>query len=780
MNSLQKSAYRLPQWKEFSRKVIEEHQCQCSRCNRHESEGITLQVHHTYYDPDRFHKPWDYPLKDLEVLCKGCHAREHGHIMPMDGWEHIDMEDMQEPCVECEYPNCTYEGLLRYVHTVYHPKWGYLNVGCGHSDKLTGTSQASELEKAAKSRQTKFDGFLKETKWQQNGQRWYRKYVDFPITITQSQDAFYITIFIPLPEAYQTLHEAKKAAFNICYNQTQQQFFQQHNIPYSDNIQRKPRTRKNPVIYRNQLTFAISNQTGLLVHIDSVEPNALCNCICPACQQPVKADNTSDLPNNHRFVHLINSTCEDSFLQMYRHLTLQLIKENKQLLLPEYSNDEAELYIPSVVVGINSVLYSTSLYDAIVTCLINDTEQQIAIIVDLGGTLNNENIQSIKSSKIPTIRISLVKPHNITPPLKKKELQELLRTDSSIISWIHSPHLDKQATQLLQNKQLYLNQLEDSIQQAIDNCIYNECEITQIERTYLNHRKYPHSVERLFSDTIDKTIKRIIKEPSEEDLRHTEQCTKFIQWYMLYDTIYGINYNLLYILRVCNFFDLSKQNDNHTTQMVDLLYNLFGYYFQNEKDYLWANDSKLIPEKIRKNIRNRFFKNNCSLIQRTTSNDCITKISAEQKNGMELYFLLYLFYGVKKIDWHEQKKKRMFHEISNKNNRPIFAAIGSLWFGHIFNRFQTDDLQAFIHVIATKYSKAAPWVLTYIEHNTDYKQFCLQKNISYAELEPLRDSYHNIWLDGIFYSALPSNDLDTNKTFCNDLFPKVSLPKIYY
>ena len=184
MNSLQKAAYRQPQWKEFSRKVIEAHQCRCSRCNRHESDGATLQVHHTYYDPERFHKPWDYPLSTLEVLCKNCHAQEHGHIMPMEGWEYIDMEDMQEPSVECEYPNCTYNDLLRYVHTVYHPKWGYLNVGCGHSDKLTGTNQATELEKAAKKRLTMFDGFLQEKRWQQIGQRWYREFVDFPITIT--------------------------------------------------------------------------------------------------------------------------------------------------------------------------------------------------------------------------------------------------------------------------------------------------------------------------------------------------------------------------------------------------------------------------------------------------------------------------------------------------------------------------------------------------------------------------------------------------------------------
>lgn len=770
MNSFQKSAYRQPQWKEFSRKVIEAHQCRCSRCNRHESDGATLQVHHTYYDPESFHKPWDYPLSTLEVLCKSCHAQEHGHIMPMEGWEYIDMEDMQEPSVECEYPNCTYNDLLRYVHTVYHPKWGYLNVGCGHSDKLTGTNQATELEKAAKKRLTMFDGFLQEKRWQQIGQRWYREFVDFPITITQSQDAFLLSIFIPLPEAYKSLYEAKKAAFNICYNQSHQQFFQQHNIPYPETIPRKPHSKKNPPLHRNLLTFAISNQTGKLVHIDGVEPDILCNCICPACQQPVKAENTSDLPTNHRFVHMVNSTCEDYFLQMYRRLTLQLIEENKQIILPKYANDEAELYIPSLIVNIKSVQYSTLLYDAILTCSINDTEQQIAVVVDFDGTLTNEKIQTIKSSKIPTIQISLVKHYNITPPLKKKELQELLRTDTKITSWIHSPHYDEQARQLQQNKQCYLEKLNLNIRQAIDSCIYEDYEINQIEETYLNHEKYPHAVKSLFQSVSYTTIHRIINMPSEEDLQHTEQCIKLVEWYQRYSTVDGINYDLLKILRRCNFYELSKQLHNHTTQRIELLYNLFAYYFQSELGYLPIGNSDLIYAKIRDDIRAPFFNNSSILYKKVV-------LSFEQKNGIALYFLLYLYYGVEHINWHVNKKKRMFRELCSMKNRPILAAVGSLWFGHIFNRFHTDDLQMFIHIIATEYPKAAPWVLTYIEQ-TNYKQFCLEKNISYVELESLRDSYCNIWLDGIFYSALPCY-FDSNRTRHN-LFPKVSLPQIYY
>lgn len=769
MNNLQKTAYKNSKWKEFSRKVIEAHQCQCSRCNRQESEGVILQVHHKYYNPEMYSKPWNYPLNAFEVLCKGCHAQEHGHIMPMDGWEHIDMVDMEEPSVECEYPNCTYDDLLRYVHIVFHPKWGFLNVGCGHSNKLTGTTQATEIEKEVKKKQKMFDSFLTKEKWQQVGDnRWYREFVHFPITITQQQESFQITIFIPLPESYQTLDQAMKAAFDLCYNQLPQHFFQQHGIPYPELIQRKPRSKKNPIIYHNQLIFAINNKTGRLVHIDSVEPDVLCNCICPSCQQPLKAENTLELRNKHCFVHLNETSCEEHFLQMYRRLILQLIEQEKQIFIPQYNNNEAKLHIPSFIAEIKSFLYKTSFYDALLTCSINGLDRQVGIIIDVDGTISDQQKQFIKSSEIPTIQISLIKQYNTTHTLQ--EVKDLLRAASNIFTWLHCPHYDTKAAKFLQDKEQYLVQLKPSIQQSIDNCICGGYEIKLLGETYTNHKKYQLSVKQLFIDTIKTNIQRIIFEPSIVDLQHTEECIKIITWYQHYDTIQGINHELLSMLRYCNFVDsLLKKQHNHTEQRFKLLYNLFKYYFINEVSYYRTEDkAKVIYNNIRKSIQTPFLNHSPILNKEEVC-------SKERKMGMELCFLLYLYYGVERIGWNTNKKERMFREINNADNLPIFAAIGSLWFGHIFNRFQTDDLQIFIHTIATKLPKAAPWVIRYIE-KTNYRDYCMQNNISYSELELIRNEYHNVWLDGIFYSALPYYfDSARNR---NELYPKVSLPQV--
>ena len=765
MNKIQQAGYRLPQWKEFSRRVIEENQCRCSRCNRHESEGVTLQVHHTYYDSQLFHAPWNYKLSAFEVLCQGCHAKEHGHIMPMEGWEYIGYEDLEEPCFPCEYPGCGYE--LRYVHTIFHPKWGYLNVGSVHADKLTGTNQASEVENVEKRKKTMLESFLNEKKWRHFDNKYYREFVHFPITVTEQDATFKLSIFIPLPDTYQTLYEAQKAAFNICFNQSPQQFFQQYNIPYPEDEIRKPRSKKNPVIYHDQLSFAISNQSGKLVHVDSVQPDTLCNCVCPACGLPLKAENTTEQPNNHRFIHLSDASCENYFVEMYRRLALQLIEQNQQISVPEYKDSQAELFIPEHSITIKNIKYPAYPYDSLVTYSNNDTDLQLGILIDMDGTITDEQIRQIQQENIPTVKVSLVKQYNAIFPLKLKELQELLRMNSKPVKWIHSPQYDQQAQRLLQEKQSFLEKMQSRIQQSLNDCIIEGYEIEQCVDIYTHYDKYPSSIKRLFNHTLENTIERIIFTPTTDDLKHSEKCIRLIKWYQWHDTIQGINYELLGILnknikKHFDFIELAKQKQNHTSLRLELLQHLFSYYFINNADYVDIEWAKNRFTTIRNDYQKPFLKYRGSL-------------SLEQKIGMELFFILYLYYGVLRFSWHDNKKSRMYQKISSPDNQPIFAAIGSLWFGHIFTRFDTDDLQTFIHTIATQHPKAAPWVLTYIE-NSSYREYCLQNNIAYQELEQYREEYYNIWIAGILYSALPYNyDKNHNQ---HELFPKVTLPRV--
>lgn len=734
MNNKQLAFYKQTRWKRFSQTIIEENDCCCSRCGRKETEGVTLQVHHKYYEQNK--KPWEYPFSACEVLCKACHAKEHGHIMPTDGWEYIDYEDMDEPCVECEYPNCTYEGLLRYVHTVYHPKWGFLNVGCNHADKLTATNQASEKEKEEKRKQKDFEKFLKEDKWIHSDNRYIREYSEFFIIIKHVAYHYVLTIYnVQLGDPYASLPEAQSAAFEICYNYSLETFCEQYGLTYPDSKYKKPRAKTNPIIYKNELTFAYNYRKNKLLHIDSVEPYVLCRCVCPACGEPLYAENTSENFQQHQFRHYNDQQCKSAFEEMYCQLALQLIEENKQITLPSYNNPEVELSIPSKVLQDLSIKKS-KLYNAVVKYRIDDTDKQFGIVINLTNSCDENRLREIKQANIPTIEIKLSK--YLEESIKLKELRSQLLNIQDFASWLMHPEYEQQEKLLYDAKNAYVNRLHDLIPLTINSCIKGDDQIDQVAERYLSCEEFPLTTKSLYNQYLKEAIQRIIREPTEEDCTHTDNSLKILEWFYHYDN------DILYdILHHCDFFELAKQTYNHTKKRLGFMHAVFKYYFP-EEPFLDCDYAKCKYDSIRDNIRKSFFRHSPFFTKRKP-------LSTQRKYGMELYFILFLYYGVTRFGWKGYKKKQMYDQLYNADNFPIFAAIGSLWFGHVFNAFQTDDFKAFIRTAAAQYPKAVPWVLKYIIKTEYYAKYgdCIE------ELQTPHVNSENRWLAAVLYSAFP-------------------------
>lgn len=122
---------------QYRAEQIKLHGGKCARCLRKNPE-VVLQVHHLKYIEGR--KPWEYPYEECEVLCKGCHAQEHGIIKPSMDWEHIGEDDLGGLDGECDH--CGTE--LRYTHLVFHRNWGAMIVGSQCCDKLTESTIGSE------------------------------------------------------------------------------------------------------------------------------------------------------------------------------------------------------------------------------------------------------------------------------------------------------------------------------------------------------------------------------------------------------------------------------------------------------------------------------------------------------------------------------------------------------------------------------------------------------------------------------------------------------------
>lgn len=170
-------AYRSREWREVRGQALEVADYTCERCLRKEADGLILHVHHRVYRPGA--APWEYSLGELEVLCAGCHAQEHGVIRPSDGWEVVGYEDLGEVDGECDLCGTA----IRHVYAISHPKWHSLEVGSDCCDNLTNTDIASKHEHERRKHLARRRTFIRSPKWtegmqpgsmRQDGPLWYR------------------------------------------------------------------------------------------------------------------------------------------------------------------------------------------------------------------------------------------------------------------------------------------------------------------------------------------------------------------------------------------------------------------------------------------------------------------------------------------------------------------------------------------------------------------------------------------------------------------------------
>ncbi len=229
--------YRKNQWKEFRKDVIESDGSKCTSCGRGEIE-VVLQVHHKKYISGR--KPWEYAIQDCITLCKGCHAVEHGLMMPKFGWEYIgdeDLGDLSGTCDNCGAP-------IRYVFMVYHENWGTLEVGTMCCDNLTDSNIASNKMESLKSYEGRMERFI-------NSRRW--KLIDniakirqnlFDIEISRKETCYHLKIHnLESKKEYQTINEAKSSAFDVIESGKLIEYLKANHISFAESKDKMAKNR---------------------------------------------------------------------------------------------------------------------------------------------------------------------------------------------------------------------------------------------------------------------------------------------------------------------------------------------------------------------------------------------------------------------------------------------------------------------------------------------------------------------------------------------------------
>ncbi|MCE9608865.1 MAG: hypothetical protein K8R23_01425 [Chthoniobacter sp.] len=197
--------YRTKDWLTYRAACIEAADGVCQRCG----ESELLQVHHPEYISGR--KPWEYPIEHCEVLCRGCHAREHGKILPKDGWEimHSDLED-NEPSDPVPCANCERE--IRWHVTVYHPEWGETIVGTECAENL---SLGSEMV-ALLSYHRRINAFIRSPRWKPVADGFVVRQKGYHVVVYEQDGAHWITIGAKIGKIpFATVDAAKQRVFEV-------------------------------------------------------------------------------------------------------------------------------------------------------------------------------------------------------------------------------------------------------------------------------------------------------------------------------------------------------------------------------------------------------------------------------------------------------------------------------------------------------------------------------------------------------------------------------------
>ncbi|RLD55219.1 MAG: hypothetical protein DRJ01_16945 [Bacteroidetes bacterium] len=218
--------YTKKEWKEFRDNVIEADGYKCTICGR-TSEEVTLQVHHKEYIKGKL--PWEYGLDKCQTICKGCHAAEHGIIKPKFGWEYVGDDDLEDLIGTCE--NCG--AAIRYVFVVYHKDWGYMDVGTLCCDNLTDTEIASNKRESQQRFKGRKSRFLKSKRWKFSDGKYKIRQSLFDIEIEEVKNYYYLTIHnLKSSRKYESLDEAKSAAFGVIESGELYEYLDKHNISY--------------------------------------------------------------------------------------------------------------------------------------------------------------------------------------------------------------------------------------------------------------------------------------------------------------------------------------------------------------------------------------------------------------------------------------------------------------------------------------------------------------------------------------------------------------------
>lgn len=163
-----------------------------------------------------------------------------------------------------------------------------------------------------------------------------------------------------------------------------------------------------------KILFLLAERNNKIIHIDELTPdeNGLkCNCICPICKEPLKANTLGKIKRKH-FSHNKNSDCINYLETAIHKLAKQIIEDNKRIVIPRlnynYETLVEEQNINFETVESEIYLSDHSFKPDIIGTTIHKNKK-IDLIIEIAVTHKIDDIKfnKIKNSNISTIEIYL-------------------------------------------------------------------------------------------------------------------------------------------------------------------------------------------------------------------------------------------------------------------------------------------------------------------------------------------------------------------------------------
>lgn len=214
--------------------------------------------------------------------------------------------------------------------------------------------------------------------------------------------------------------------------------------------------------HRHLMTHALRD--GVLVHIDDVTNGNSCNCVCPACKQPLMARQGETYA--HHFAHQSNQVCQYGYETSLHYMAKEIIQQAKQFLLPPVciplGPRRSKTIQGARMVSVRNVELEQRLGGIIPDIVLYTDGQPVLVEIYVTHPVDEKKKEKIRKIDLPMIEIDL---SQVTREVTREALTEILLQKESQKKWVHCT--DKDLKQALPEKPRQQNNLESQKRYSI-------------------------------------------------------------------------------------------------------------------------------------------------------------------------------------------------------------------------------------------------------------------------------------------------------------------------